>query len=134
MINMLSREPNAMRLVNGSAVKINILALVACCPVWPRRRFVQAALTAALGAFIPAVGGCSARPSLGAISEALQALRSQRIAPPPLEGYREFRGVVHAHTALSHDSTGTVEEILEAASLAQLDFLITTHPYTPRIV
>ncbi|OLB26741.1 MAG: hypothetical protein AUH95_00830 [Nitrospirae bacterium 13_2_20CM_2_63_8] len=101
--------------------------------MWTRRRFVQAALTAALGAFIPAVGGCSARPSLGAISEALQALRSQRIAPPPLEGYREFRGVVHAHTALSHDSTGTVEEILEAASFAKLDFLITTDHYTPRI-
>ena len=101
--------------------------------MWTRRRFVQAALAAGLGAFIPAVGGCSAKPSVGAISEALQALRSQRIAPPPLEGYREFRGVVHAHTALSHDSTGTVEEILEAASFAKLDFLITTDHYTPRI-
>ncbi len=101
--------------------------------MWTRRRFVQAALAAGLGAFIPAVGGCSAKPSVSAISEALQALRRQRIAPPPLEGYREFRGVVHAHTALSHDSTGTVEEILEAASFAKLDFLITTDHYTPRI-
>ena len=101
--------------------------------MWTRRRFVQAALAAGLGAFIPAVGGCSATPSIWEISEALQALRRQRIAPPPIEGYREYRGVVHAHTWLSHDSTGTVEEILEAASSAYLDFLITTDHYTPRI-
>jgi len=101
--------------------------------VWTRRRFVQAALAAGLGAFIPAVGGCSATPSIWDISEALQALRRQRIAPPPIEGYRECRGVVHAHTWLSHDSTGTVEEILDAARAAYLDFLITTDHYTPRI-
>ncbi|HZC68636.1 MAG TPA: hypothetical protein VE201_08475 [Nitrospirales bacterium] len=100
--------------------------------MWSRRRFVQAALAAGLGAFITAVGGCSS-PSVGALREALQALRRQRIAPPPLEGYRDFRGVVHAHTELSHDSTGTIEEILKAASSAKLDFLITTDHYTPRI-
>ena len=72
-------------------------------------------------------------PSVGAIREALQVLRRQRIAPPPLEGYRDFRGVVHAHTALSHDSTGIVEEILKAADSAKLDFLITTDHYSPRI-
>ena len=107
--------------------------LVASCPVWTRRRFVQAVLAAGLGAFIPAIGGCSSTPSVGAIREALQALRRQRIAPPPFEGYREFRGVVHAHTALSHDSAGTSEEILKAAGSARLDFLVTTDHYTPRI-
>ena len=101
--------------------------------MWTRRRFVQTALAAWLGAVFPALGGCSSTPSVGAIREALQALRRQRIAPPPLEGYREFRGVVHAHTELSHDSTGTVEEILNAAGSAKLDFLVTTDHYTPRI-
>jgi hypothetical protein len=101
--------------------------------VWTRRRFVQAALAAGLGAFIPAIGGCASTPSVGVIRDALQALRRQRIAPPPLEGYRDFRGVVHAHTELSHDSTGTVEEILKAAGSAKLDFLVTTDHYTPRI-
>ena len=90
-------------------------------------------LAAGLGAFIPAIGGCSSTPSVGAIREALQALRRQRIAPPPFEGHREFRGVVHAHTELSHDSTGTVEEILKAAGSAKLEFLVTTDHYTPRI-
>src|SRR5207302_6786870 len=90
-------------------------------------------LAAGLGAFIPVIGGCSSTPSVGAIRDALQALRRQRIAPPPFEGYRGFRGVVHAHTALSHDSTGTVEEILKAAGSAKLDLLVTTDHYTPKI-
>jgi len=55
------------------------------------------------------------------------------VALPPVEGTREFRGVVHAHTGLSHDSTGTVEEILAAARAAKLDFLVTTDHYTSRI-
>jgi hypothetical protein len=101
--------------------------------VWTRRRFIQAALASGLGAFAPAAGGCSPAPSAGAIREALAALRSQRVKPPSLEGYAEFRGVVHAHTNLSHDSTGTPQEILEAARLAKLDFLVVTDHYTPRI-
>lgn len=101
--------------------------------MWTRRRFIQAALASSLGAFVPVVGGCSQAPSAGALREALAALRNQRVKPPSLEGYVEFRGVVHAHTNLSHDSTGTTQEILEAARLAKLDFLVVTDHYTPRI-
>jgi hypothetical protein len=117
----------------ATRIVADLLDLVASSPVWTRRRFVQAALAAGLGAFIPAIGGCSSTPSVEEIRETLQALRRQRIALLPFEGYREFRGVVHAHTELSHDSTGTVEEILRAASSAKLDFLVTTDHYTPRI-
>jgi hypothetical protein len=70
---------------------------------------------------------------VGAIREALAALRTQRILLPSLEGFVEFRGVVHAHTNLSHDSTGRPEEVLEAARLNMLDFLVLTDHYTPRI-
>src|SRR5207245_7096180 len=85
--------------------------LVASCPVWTRRRFFQAMLAAGLGAFIPAIGGCSSTPSLRAIREALQALRRHRIAPPPFAGHRELRRVAHAHTETCHDSTRTGEAI-----------------------
>lgn len=101
--------------------------------MWTRRRLLQAALASGLGTVVPALGGCARTPSAGAIREALAALRSQRVKPPSLEGYAEFRGVVHSHTNLSHDSTGTPEEILEAARLAKLDFLVVTDHYTPRI-
>src|SRR5438034_10178829 len=103
--------------------------LVASCPVWTRRRFFQAMLAAGLGAFIPAIGGGSSSPSVGAIREALQALRRQRVAPPPFEGHREVRGVVHAPTELSHDSAGTVEEIPTAARSAKLGLPVSPqHP------
>ena len=101
--------------------------------MWTRRRFIQAALAAGAGAVAPALVGCSRAPSAGAIREALAALRSRRVKPPSLEGYAEFRGVIHSHTNLSHDSTGTSGEILEAARLAKLDFLVVTDHYTPRI-
>lgn len=101
--------------------------------MWTRRRFIRAALAAGLGALAPAIGGCTPTPSAGAIREALAALRTQRVRLPSHEGYVEFRGVVHAHTNLSHDSTGTTQEILEAARLAKLDFLVLTDHYTPRI-
>jgi hypothetical protein len=90
-------------------------------------------LASGLGALVPAAGGCSQTPVAGAIREALAALRAQRVKPPSVERYVEFRGVVHAHTNLSHDSTGAPAEILEAARLAKLDFLVVTDHYTPRI-
>ncbi len=103
--------------------------------MWTRRRFIQATLAAGAGAFAPTFGGCSRTPSAGAIREALAVLRAQRVPPPSLalDGYTEYRGVVHVHTHLSHDSTGTHEEIIEAARLAHLDFLVVTDHYTPRI-
>jgi|GEM_PF-441617 len=101
--------------------------------MWTRRRFIQAALASGAGLVVSPFGGCAQTPSVGAIREALASLRSQRVMLPPLDGYREFRGCVHAHTNLSHDSPGTPEEILEAARLARLDFLVTTDHYTPRI-
>jgi len=101
--------------------------------MWTRRRFLQAALASGSGLLVAPLGGCAPTPSVGAIREALMALRSQRVTPPPIDGYAEFRGVVHAHTNLSHDSPGTPDEILAAARLAALDFLVITDHYTPRI-
>ena len=102
--------------------------------MWSRRRFLHDSLTLGLAAlWLPATGGCTSKSSLQEVREALTALRKQRVALPSLEGYREFRGVVHAHTGLSHDSTGTVTEVLDAAHSAKLDFLAITDHYTPRI-
>lgn len=51
--------------------------------------------------------------------------------PLPVAGTDLFdwKGVVHCHSYLSHDSTGTIEEISAAATAARLDFLVMTdHP------
>jgi hypothetical protein len=100
--------------------------------VWTRRRLLQAAVALGVSALWPAVA-YSPISSLQAVRNAIAGLRRQRLVLSPLEGLREFRGVLHAHTALSHDSRGTVAEIIAAARTVGLNFLITTDHYTPRI-
>lgn len=61
---------------------------------------------------------------------ALDALASTRApAAPRADGLTDFRGVIHVHTYLSHDSMGTPQEIIAAAQRASVDFIITTDHY-----
>lgn len=61
----------------------------------------------------------------------MQPQRSATPRPFPVAGTDLFdwKGVVHCHSYLSHDSNGTIEEISAAATDARLDFLVMTdHP------
>ncbi len=61
---------------------------------------------------------------------ALDALeRSRAPAAPRADGLTDFRGVIHAHSYLSHDSMGTPEEIIAAAQRAGIDFIFMTDHY-----
>jgi hypothetical protein len=42
----------------------------------------------------------------------------------PLPGYHDYAGVLHVHSKYSHDSTGTVTEILQAARRQNLRFVL----------
>lgn len=45
-------------------------------------------------------------------------------------GKKIFRGIIHAHSYWSHDSEGTLAEILPAAGFAGIDFIfLTDHPH-----
>lgn len=44
-------------------------------------------------------------------------------------GYREYKGVMHVHTFLGGHSTGTFEELIEAANANRLDFVVMTEHY-----
>ncbi|HXF43204.1 MAG TPA: hypothetical protein VNK26_05640 [Pyrinomonadaceae bacterium] len=46
------------------------------------------------------------------------------------DGFREYKGIIHAHTALGGHSTGTFNELLEAAESNRLDFVIMTEHYS----
>jgi predicted metal-dependent phosphoesterase TrpH len=49
----------------------------------------------------------------------------------PIEamGFGDFRGVIHAHSYMSHDSTGTPERMIQAAQTVGIQFiLMTDHP------
>ena len=68
-----------------------------------------------------------------------QAMRSEIAAlavepdPPTLDGLRRYRGVIHVHSHLSHDSRGDDDEILRAAAAAGVDFLMMTDHNGPEI-
>ncbi len=49
-------------------------------------------------------------------------------------GLRDWKGAVHVHSFLSHDSRGTIPEIAAAAEACGLDFLIMTDHQTPHSV
>lgn len=63
----------------------------------------------------------------------IERLRNERKALPPLPGLTDFKGVIHAHTHISHDSKGTADEIIRTAREAGLRFLITTDHNSKRI-
>lgn len=60
---------------------------------------------------------------------ALDALERGRAPQPRADGRVDFRGVLHAHSYLSHDSMGTPEEMIAAAHQAGIDFIFTTDHY-----
>jgi PHP domain len=52
---------------------------------------------------------------LRATHEKIEALKSQRRAVSLSSGYDDVRALLHVHSAFSHDSRGTIEEIIDAA-------------------
>ncbi len=54
---------------------------------------------------------------------AWQALRAQHRAVTNTAGWNEYRGILHAHSELSHDSEVPFEAILRAITVAGLDFI-----------
>lgn len=76
-----------------------------------------------------AVGGHTARVNL---HHELTALAREPSSPPP-SGLKRYRGVIHVHSELSHDSRGTPEEIVHAAKAAGLDFVMTTDHNSPAV-
>jgi hypothetical protein len=66
---------------------------------------------------------------LEAVHQAIVALRSQRRESVRAGPLRDYRANLHVHSALSHDSRGTIEEIIAAARAAGTGVLMfTEHP------
>jgi hypothetical protein len=69
------------------------------------------------------------RYKLGRLQSAIQLLNSQRVTETTSSEFVEYKGVVHVHSFLGGHSTGTFEEIIDAAKSNQLSFVIMTeHP------
>ena len=54
---------------------------------------------------------------------AWQELRAQRVPIPPFPGWTEFKGILHSHSHLSHDSEVPFEEILRVLKATGADFI-----------
>lgn len=69
------------------------------------------------------------RYRLGQLNAAIQVLNSQRVAAQSEQPFAEYRGVIHVHSAIGGHSTGQFEEIIRAANLNNLNFVVMTeHP------
>jgi hypothetical protein len=70
------------------------------------------------------------RYKLGKLLTAIQQGNSQRQSRQMSDGgYAEYKGVIHVHSFLGGHSTGTFQDIIEAATLNELDFVVMTeHP------
>jgi hypothetical protein len=66
---------------------------------------------------------------LEATHKALEQLRDRRRELPRPGPFKEFRANLHVHSALSHDSRGTIDEIVSAAkSVGSEVLMFTEHP------
>src|SRR5260370_23056680 len=66
---------------------------------------------------------------LEAVRQAVSALRSEWRKLDPAGPYYDFRANLHVHSALSHDSRGTIEEIVAAArAVGTRVLMFTEHP------
>jgi PHP domain len=66
---------------------------------------------------------------LEAVHKAIQALKADWQAVPRTGAYREYRANLHVHSSLSHDSRGTIGEIVAAAKATGTRVLMfTEHP------
>ncbi len=66
---------------------------------------------------------------LRATHEKIEALRNQRREVSLSSGYDDIRALLHVHSAFSHDSRGTIEEIVEAAKQTGVRvILFSEHP------
>ncbi|HYY56485.1 MAG TPA: hypothetical protein VE842_04080, partial [Pyrinomonadaceae bacterium] len=69
------------------------------------------------------------RYRLGRLNAAIQELNAGRVLPQGENPYADYRGVMHVHSALGGHSTGSFEEIIRAAQMNGLHFVVMTeHP------
>jgi hypothetical protein len=95
--------------------------------------FRQGARVLAVLVAVVLTAGCATHSYWQRQREQIEGLKQTRRPVPQVEGYHDFPGVIHVHSLLSHDSKGTVDEIVEAAKQNGLAFVIMTDHHNPRV-
>src|SRR5437763_15910877 len=69
------------------------------------------------------------RYRLSRLHNSIEQLASQRTVQSTESEYNDYQGVIHVHSSLGGHSTGNFAELISAAKINQLDFVIMTeHP------
>src|SRR2546421_12082982 len=69
------------------------------------------------------------RYRLSRLHNSIEQLASQRSVQTTVSEYIDYTGVIHVHSSLGGHSTGNFAELIAAAKINQLDFvIITEHP------
>lgn len=75
------------------------------------------------------------RYKIGQLAERIAELNKQtavneNVQPHEWRGFKEYKGIIHAHTNLGGHSTGSFEELIAAANANDLDFVIMTEHWS----
>ncbi|MCK7536098.1 MAG: hypothetical protein MZV63_36485 [Marinilabiliales bacterium] len=63
------------------------------------------------------------------LEKEVKELESLRKTTETVTGLNTYRGIIHAHSFWSHDSEGTLYDLIPAAKYAGIDFIfLTDHP------
>ncbi len=65
------------------------------------------------------------RYKFGQLHDKINALQTQRIETAN-QNYKDYKGVIHVHTAIGGHSTGTFDELVDGAAKNSLDFVVMT--------
>src|SRR5687767_15690308 len=69
------------------------------------------------------------RYQTGKLAEKIAQFDSQRTTYTD-PNFKEYKGIIHAHTSLGGHSTGSFEELIAAANANDLDFVLMTEHYS----
>lgn len=73
------------------------------------------------------------RYKIGQLAGKIDELNRSRAATVPDSGFKEYKGIIHAHTNLGGHSTGSFDELIAAANANDLDFVIMTEHWSDTI-
>lgn len=71
------------------------------------------------------------RYETGKVAEKIAQLDAQRVNREDPK-YKEYKGIIHAHTSLGGHSTGGFDELIDAANANDLDFVLMTEHYSDK--
>jgi uncharacterized protein YxeA len=73
------------------------------------------------------------RYKIGRLAEKVKELNKAEKQPAPDAKFKEYKGIIHAHSNLGGHSTGNFDELIAAANANDLDFVIMTEHWSDTI-